>query len=89
MGFAEIIGQQRIARLLRQALAQGNLPHAFLFTGMEGIGKRLMAITLAKAVNCDNNDDVIAAITVSHAGKQWVATILTSAPLNEMGLSSK
>lgn len=54
MGFAEIIGQQRIIRLLRQALTQDHLPHAFLFTGMEGIGKRLTALTLAKVVNCGN-----------------------------------
>jgi DNA polymerase-3 subunit delta' len=57
MGFAEIIGQQRVVRLLRQALTQGQLPHAFLFTGMEGIGKQITALTLAKAVNCENSDD--------------------------------
>jgi DNA polymerase-3 subunit delta' len=57
MGFAEIIGQQRAVQLLRQPLIRGHLPHAFLFTGMEGIGKRLTALTLAKAVNCLNHND--------------------------------
>ena len=52
MSFAEIIGQSRIIRLLRRALAQDLLPHAFLFTGMEGVGKKLTALTLAKVVNC-------------------------------------
>ena len=53
MSFVEIIGQNRIIRLLRRALAQGLLPHAFLFTGMEGVGKKLTALTLAKVVNCE------------------------------------
>ena len=57
MGFADIIGQQRTVRLLRRALARGQLPHAFLFTGMEGVGKQLTALTLAKAVNCQNAID--------------------------------
>lgn len=54
MGFADIIGQERIIRLLQRALAQDLLPHAFLFTGMEGVGKKLTALTLAKVVNCEN-----------------------------------
>ncbi|MCG6946003.1 MAG: DNA polymerase III subunit delta' [Deltaproteobacteria bacterium] len=54
MSFAEIIGQKRIIRLLRRALAQEHLPHSFLFTGMEGVGKKLTAFTLAKVVNCEN-----------------------------------
>jgi len=52
MGFTKILGQQRVVRLLRQAVLQENLPHAFLFTGMEGVGKTLTAFTFAKAVNC-------------------------------------
>jgi len=54
MSLADIIGQERIIRLLHRALAQDLLPHAFLFTGMEGVGKRLTAITLAKVVNCQS-----------------------------------
>lgn len=54
MAFDHIIGQHRVIRLLRQALIQGHLPHALLFTGMDGIGKRLMAVTLAKALNCQD-----------------------------------
>jgi DNA polymerase-3 subunit delta' len=54
MSFADIIGQERIVRLLQKALAHNLLPHAFLFTGMEGVGKHVTAVTLAKAVNCQN-----------------------------------
>jgi len=57
MGFSEIIGQQRVVPLLRRALTRDHLPHAFLFTGMEGTGKRLTALTLAKAVNCESGND--------------------------------
>jgi DNA polymerase-3 subunit delta' len=53
MSFAEIIGQKRIINLLRRALVQDHLPHSFLFTGMEGVGKQLTALTLAKVVNCE------------------------------------
>ena len=54
MGFADVIGQEKIIRLLQRALAQDLLPHGFLFTGMEGVGKKLTALTLAKVVNCEN-----------------------------------
>jgi DNA polymerase-3 subunit delta' len=54
MSFAEIIGQKRIINLLRRALAQDHLPHSFLFTGMDGVGKLRTALTLAKVVNCEN-----------------------------------
>ncbi len=54
MSFAEIIGQKRIINLLRRALAQDHLPHSFLFTGMDGVGKQRTALTLAKVVNCEN-----------------------------------
>jgi DNA polymerase-3 subunit delta' len=39
--------------LLRQNLAQGRFPHAFLFVGPEGIGKRAFALTLARALLCE------------------------------------
>ena len=55
MSFADIIGQKRIINLLRRALAHEHLPHSFLFTGMEGVGKHLTALTFAKVVNCENS----------------------------------
>jgi DNA polymerase-3 subunit delta' len=57
MSFSEIIGQARIIRLLRRALAQDLLPHAFLFTGVEGVGKEFTALSLAKVVNCQHGDN--------------------------------
>jgi DNA polymerase-3 subunit delta' len=54
MGFSEIIGQDRVLRLLRQALQHGRLPHALLFAGLDGVGKRRTALALAKVLNCES-----------------------------------
>ena len=53
MGFSEIIGHQRPLEILRLALGNGRLHHAYLFVGPEGVGKRAVALALAKAVHCD------------------------------------
>ena len=42
-----------VLRLLQRHLAQGRVPSAFLFTGPEGVGKRLTAFEVAKALNCE------------------------------------
>jgi len=52
MGFAEIIGHQRPLEILRLALDNGRLHHAYLFVGPEGSGKRTVALALAKAIHC-------------------------------------
>lgn len=46
----KIPGQQRVKRILENFLASGNIPHAFLFTGIEGTGKHLTAIRFAQAL---------------------------------------
>ena len=51
-GFGSIRDQQRAVRLLNAFLKQGNIPHALLFTGLEGVGKRTAAIAFAMACNC-------------------------------------
>ncbi len=57
-GFGGLIGQERAVRLLQRGLATGRTPHAYLFTGPEGIGKRAAAHALAQAVNCQRGDAV-------------------------------
>ena len=52
MGFNDIIGQQKQLTVLRSALASGRLHHAYLFLGPEGVGKRLVAVALAKSLHC-------------------------------------
>ncbi|MGE5258578.1 MAG: DNA polymerase III subunit delta' [Hyphomicrobiales bacterium] len=51
-GFDAIIDQERPIRLLTSFLTHGTIPHALLFTGIEGVGKRTAAIAFAMACNC-------------------------------------
>jgi DNA polymerase III subunit gamma/tau len=50
--FADIIGQEPIARALANALETRRVAHAYLFTGARGVGKTSTARILAKALNC-------------------------------------
>lgn len=52
MAIESIPGQERAKRFLTQMVRKGTVPHAFLFSGMAGIGKRAMALELAKVLNC-------------------------------------
>src|SRR5438046_1686934 len=49
-----VIGQERVKKIIRQTLESGKLPNAYLFTGAEGVGKDAGAIELAKTLNCLN-----------------------------------
>lgn len=50
--FSEVVGQGRIATTLRNAILDGRVAHAYLFTGARGVGKTSMARIFAKALNC-------------------------------------
>ncbi len=47
-----LTGNERVKKLLRKMLTAGRVPGAMLFTGEEGIGKKLFALELARALNC-------------------------------------
>ena len=50
--FERLAGNQGVKELLKRMLESGRVPGALLFAGEEGVGKKLFAIELAKALNC-------------------------------------
>jgi len=50
--FAEVVGQKAVVRTLQNALTQGRVPHALIFSGVRGTGKTTLARIMAKALNC-------------------------------------
>ena len=50
--FADLVGQEAIARTLQNAIKKNRIWHAFLFAGPRGVGKTTTARILAKALNC-------------------------------------
>jgi DNA polymerase III subunit gamma/tau len=55
--FGEVVGQQHVIRTLRNAIASGQVAHAYLLAGPRGIGKTSIARLIAKAVNCPKAAD--------------------------------
>jgi len=54
--FAELIGQDAMVQTLGNAIKRGRLAHAFLMTGVRGVGKTSTARLIAKALNCIGPD---------------------------------
>ena len=54
--FAELIGQEAMVRTLSNAIATGRIAHAFILTGVRGVGKTTTARILARALNCIGTD---------------------------------
>ena len=56
--FSKLIGNDEVKETLRRLLSTGRLPGSLLFTGEPGVGKKLFALELAKALNCRNRQGV-------------------------------
>lgn len=52
--FCDIAGQESLVRAIKNALSTGRIPHAYLFSGIRGVGKTTTARIVAKALNCQN-----------------------------------
>jgi DNA polymerase III subunit delta' len=53
--FSEIIGQKKAVDFLKRVIGGDRIPHAYLFTGISGVGKSTTALALARAVNCTSD----------------------------------
>ena len=61
--FSELVGQEVLVKILSYAIANQRVAHAYLLTGIRGVGKTTTARIIAKTVNCSdkiiNNEDVV------------------------------
>ena len=55
--FKDLIGQEIMAQTITNAIKLGKTPNAYLLTGIRGVGKTTTARLIAKALNCQKNDD--------------------------------
>jgi len=55
-GFDELIGQEALVRTLSNAISSGRIAHAFVLTGVRGVGKTTTARIIARALNCVGPD---------------------------------
>lgn len=65
MQFADIKGQEKAIHILQCAIRNKHIAHAYLFTGVEGVGKKITALALAQYLNCENPDSS----TITSCGK--------------------
>ncbi len=80
MPFSDIFGQDKQIRVLQSTMKRGRIPHAYLFHGIQGIGKRTTANILAKALNCiqdnaDSCDECPSCLKVEHGNHPDVVVI--------------
>jgi DNA polymerase III subunit gamma/tau len=54
--FEDMIGQEALVRVLTNGIQMGRLPHAFILTGIRGVGKTTTARIIARALNCIGSD---------------------------------
>lgn len=81
MSFSDIYGQDKQIAVLKNAMERGRVPHAYLFHGTRGVGKRKTAKVFAKALNCskqnlDSCDGCISCMKIDHGNHPDVITIV-------------
>ncbi len=82
MSFKDVYGHEKQIRVLQTAMSRGRIPHAYLFYGAEGVGKRTVAEVFAKALNCasgreslDACDTCPSCLKIDHENHPDVITI--------------
>jgi DNA polymerase-3 subunit gamma/tau len=67
-GFESLIGQEAMVKTLTNAFATGRIAHAFMLTGVRGVGKTTTARIIARALNCTGADGSVTAPTITPCG---------------------
>jgi len=82
MSYRELWGQEKQQDLLQRAIATGRIPHAYLFHGIGGIGKKTCARMFARAVNCEAKnghkipcDACMSCVRITHGNHPDVITV--------------
>ncbi len=80
MSFKDVLGHRTPVETLQNALRRDRLAHAYLFHGMDGIGKRTLALTFAKTLNClqggfDACDACLSCIKTDHKNHPDIETV--------------
>ncbi len=82
MSFKDVYGHEKQIKVLQTAMARNRIPHAYLFYGAEGVGKRTVAEVFAKALNCTSGRDSLDAcdacsscLKIDHGNHPDVITI--------------
>lgn len=74
MPFESFIGNVKAVRNIRSLLATGRLPSALLFAGVDGVGKKTLALMVAKALNCERyKDDFCGVCSRCRKGEEMLA----------------
>ncbi len=68
--FKDLIGQEVMAQTITNAIKLGKTPNAYLLTGIRGVGKTTTARLIAKALNCEKNNDP----KINCSGEQFCPT---------------
>ena len=73
--FEDLIGQEAMVRTLKNAFAAGRIAHAFMLTGVRGVGKTTTARLLARALNYESEDVHQPAVDLAREGRHCRAII--------------
>jgi DNA polymerase-3 subunit gamma/tau len=76
--FEDLVGQEHVAQTLAHAIEQSRVAHAFLFTGVRGVGKTTSARLLAKCLNCLGPDGKATTPTATPCNQCSACTEITA-----------
>ncbi len=71
--FNELIGQETLVQTFKNALNQGRLAHSYLLTGIRGVGKTTTARIIAKAFNCEGNENTNPTFNICNTCKPCIS----------------